>query len=232
MTPNDIYNKRFDKAVGGYKAEDVNLFMVAIGDYVQSLVSERDDLEDKLEILAEKLEEYRNDEDSLRSAIIGAQKMGDNLIKDSRQKSDIMLAEAKAKADEMIAEARYKAEIMLDDTRRSIQTEEYALESMKASVLKFRRQIMNMYEQQIRLVQQIPFDEVDVNPEPVRPSYLRSEQESDEPEEPVAVHEPVAALVYEEEREAASIGADSQEEQESRFGKLWFGEKYGLTRND
>jgi len=233
MTPNDIYNTKFDKAVGGYKVEDVNKFVIAVGDYVQSLLTERDDLEDKLEILAEKLEEYRNDEESLRAAIVGAQKLGDSVVRDSRQKADSMMAEAKVKSDEMMAEARYKAEVMLDDTRRSIETEEYALESVKASVVKFKRKIMSMYEQQIRLIKEIPFDERGVEINPQRPSYLSRDQEPvAEPEPKEQETEPEEPMREEEQNNTETLAEGQGKRRQSHFGPLLFGEDFNLTRKD
>ena len=235
MTPNEIYNTRFDKAaVGGYKAEDVNRFVIAVGDYIKELEAERNDLEDKLEILAEKLEEYRADEESLRSAILGAQKMGDSVVRESRQKSDIMLTEAKSKSDEMLAEARYKAEVMLDDARRSIETEEYALEKIKASVVKFKRKVMSMYEQQVRLIQQIPFDESGVELEPARPAFMNRTPEPVEYKAEEA--EQTEQLEYEEEYSEEVMEEVQEERATTRFKdenlKSWFGEDHSLTRKD
>ena len=81
LTPNDIANKKFDKAMGGYRIDDVEAFLSQVSDTVIALYEDKKNLEEKIEILAEKLEEYRADEDSLRNALLGAQKLGDSVIR-------------------------------------------------------------------------------------------------------------------------------------------------------
>lgn len=44
---------------------------------VEALNREKQDLQKKLEVLADKLVEYRNDEDSIRTALLSAQRLGD-----------------------------------------------------------------------------------------------------------------------------------------------------------
>lgn len=93
MTSKDIASKKFEKAkgFGGYKIDDVEDFMDRVAEYVEQLENEKRDMEKKLAVLADKLEEYRADEDSLRTALLGAQKLGDSVIKESKTKAEIIL---------------------------------------------------------------------------------------------------------------------------------------------
>ena len=101
MTSKDIAAKNFEKAkgFGGYKIDDVEDFMDRVAEYVEQLENEKLDMEKKLAVLADKLEEYRADEDSLRTALLGAQKLGDSVIKESKTKAEIILRDASIKAE-------------------------------------------------------------------------------------------------------------------------------------
>ena len=118
LSYNDIISYKFEKAGfgGGYRAEDVDKFTMRIAADYQKLEQEKAELEQKLMALAEKVEEYREDEESLRAALLGAQKLGDSIIRESKQKSEAMLASARAEADHLV-----------DGARRQIEREQGAL---------------------------------------------------------------------------------------------------------
>ena len=63
MTSKYIASKNFEKAkgFGGYKIDDVEDFMDRVAEYVEQLENEKLDMEKKLAVLADKLEEYRAD---------------------------------------------------------------------------------------------------------------------------------------------------------------------------
>ncbi|MCL2068325.1 MAG: DivIVA domain-containing protein [Oscillospiraceae bacterium] len=234
MTSQEIYARKFEKAVGGYKAEDVNRFLADVGAHVEGLEAEIEDLQEKLYTLAEKLEEYRADEDSLRAAIVGAQKLGDSVVRESKQKAEIIITEAVKKAEEILIEARKKSDSASVELKRSMATESYTVERLKAESTKFRRQLLAMYEKQVTLVHSIPHDESAGLAEPVRPAHLAQaapaaaappEEDSPPPEEgklEFTVDEPGDA----------DDQSENDERPRRRFGTLMFGEDYDLVRKE
>ncbi len=129
MNISDIEKKVFEKAMGkSYKAEDVDSFKTEVVAFVKSLIAEKSDLFRKLEVLAHKVEEYKKDEESIREALLGAQKLGktvlaeanekaDTSIKDAEAKSKVILDEAQSKADTIVDEAQAKAQALSDKTQ-------------------------------------------------------------------------------------------------------------------
>lgn len=109
LTPENIYNKRFDKTrVSGYKTEDVDVFLEEVAKTVADLTAQNRELEEKIEVLAEKIEEYRSDEDNLKTAILGAQRLGDSVVREARHKAEVLINEAKAQAAEIVENAQSK----------------------------------------------------------------------------------------------------------------------------
>ena len=106
LTPETIASRRFDKQMGGYKQDEVEIFLQQVAAEYAKLLAEKEELEQKIEVLADKVEQYREDEDSLRSALIGAQKLGDSVIRESKAKADYIVREAKDKADRILENAR------------------------------------------------------------------------------------------------------------------------------
>lgn len=160
MTTNDILEKKFERAaVGGYKADDVNSFMVSVAETIEQLEKDKTDLQSKLVTLAEHLEQYRSDEESMRSALLGAQKLGDQVIKESKDKSERMIENASREAETIIDNARAEADRIRNDAKIQLDSETYALNKMKREVIRFKKQLMAMYKQHISLIEALPSEE-------------------------------------------------------------------------
>ena len=80
LSSEEIRSVTFEKALRGYRAEDVDAFFEQTAAGVDQLIAEKEDIEKKLYILAQKVEEYRADEDTLKSALLNAQRLGENVI--------------------------------------------------------------------------------------------------------------------------------------------------------
>ena len=76
LSSEEIRSVTFEKAMRGYRTEDVDAFLEQVAAGVDQLVAEKADVEKKLYILAQKVEEYRAEEDTLKSALINAQRLG------------------------------------------------------------------------------------------------------------------------------------------------------------
>ncbi len=105
MDANTISGKSFTEAMRGYKKEEVDEFLEEVAQEYAKLKSMNSELEKKLEVLADKIREYREDEDALKEALLGAQKQGRQVVEDAKEKAKGMIDEAQEKCDNMIADA-------------------------------------------------------------------------------------------------------------------------------
>ena len=95
FTPQQIDQISFSKATfGGYNMEDVDQFLEPLTEDYITLYKENALLKSKMKVLVSKLEEYRNNEASMRDAIVNAQKTCDQMVKDAEEKCKQMLTEA------------------------------------------------------------------------------------------------------------------------------------------
>ena len=101
FTPQEIQEKTFVKAVfGGYDMQTVDEFLEPLTEDYITLYKENALLKSKMKVLVGKLEEYRNNEASMRDAIVNAQKTCDMMVKEAEAKCAQMLNEANVTAAE------------------------------------------------------------------------------------------------------------------------------------
>lgn len=182
VVPEKFFEVEFNKAMAfGYRTEDVDEFVTKAIEIIKSLQEENQELTKKMEVLAQSLEKYREDEDSLRSALIGAQKLGDSILKDSRSKAEVILRDATTNADRIIEEAHARLER---------ETAEY--ERLKDEVTAFREGLFDMYKAHIDQITRIPHKEKPAAPKTPAPAPV----EEEEPMTPPAVRtqEPVLSI--------------------------------------
>lgn len=105
MEARDIIDKKFNKGLNGYKMEEVDDYLQEVSGEFLSLKKQNEELEKKMEVLADKIREYRKDEDAIKEALLGAQKQSNTVMTAAKEKSEKMISDAKEKSDKMIKEA-------------------------------------------------------------------------------------------------------------------------------
>lgn len=233
LHPSDIANKTFDKGMGGYKQDAVDSFLETVAKDYSTLLAEKEESDKKLEVLAEKIQEYRNDEDSLRAALIGAQKLGDSVIRESNEK-----------ADRILREAGKKAEFLIADAKNAISRQQNALMKMKKEVAKFKSELFENYKMHIELISRISdygFNEEE-NKKPINKEDNQEElQEQDQPLEEIQDEvtfddietppteddetEEINEIVFDE-QEAENNNEEVSVSAQTKYEELKFGENY------
>ena len=142
----EIREKTFDKTFGfGYRMDSVDAYLAQAADSMQQMLENNADLEKKIEVLADKLTEYREDEESLRMALLGAQKLGDSVIRESKTKAEIIMREA-----------TIKSEAMIESARRKIELERESLEKLQDEVAVFKNRLLTLYKQHLEMISALP----------------------------------------------------------------------------
>ena len=127
MTPQDIREKIFEKAVfGGYDMGSVDDFMEEMASELEAAQRESATLKAKMKVLVDKIEEYRASEDAMRMTLLSAQKLSSQIE-----------AEARARADKVVAEAQAAAARSLDGLKSETRREEARLKEAKESLARF-----------------------------------------------------------------------------------------------
>ena len=99
MTPQEVANCTFAKSmVGGYNMASVDDFLDKLTEDYAALYKENAALKAKLKMTVDKMAEYRESEDAIRSTLLVAQKTSAAMISEAEQKRNAMIGDAAAAA--------------------------------------------------------------------------------------------------------------------------------------
>ena len=145
LTPQEVSEHAFAKAsFGGYNMAMVDEFLdVLTADYT-TLYKENATLKAKMKVLVDKVEEYRSTEEAMRKALMAAQRMAEDLVKEAEQKKADILKEAEGEA------VRRKEEIS-----RELQAEEYRLQEAQKATAAMVAKIRALTQQQASFLDQL-----------------------------------------------------------------------------
>ncbi len=106
FTPQQIEEISFSRATfGGYDMQSVDEFLEPLTEDYITLYKENALLKSKMRVLVGKLEEYRQNEASMKDAMVNAQKTCDLMVKDAQAKCTQMLQDANQAAADNVRNA-------------------------------------------------------------------------------------------------------------------------------
>ena len=117
ISANDLREVKFQHEDDGFNIAEVESVIEQASDTIEAYANENKELYRKLEALASKIEEYRRDEDSIKSALITAQKMSDTIEADAKEKANKLIADSEAKSAETVSKANEQAEQTISEAR-------------------------------------------------------------------------------------------------------------------
>lgn len=140
LTAKEVRESTFSRSARGYRVDEIDEYLENVADTIEKLTEENRSLVKKIEILAAKVQEYREDEDSIRAALVTAQRSADSIIKEAnssvegqlaqakqdadaitqnaQSEADSVIAKANAEAEATLSQARLKAETLVDETKK------------------------------------------------------------------------------------------------------------------
>ncbi|MCC8195966.1 MAG: DivIVA domain-containing protein [Ruminococcus sp.] len=178
MNAKDIATKKFEKATFGYKPEEVDEYLKDVAIALSNATKEKEESEAKIIKLVERINEYRNDEDAIRDAILVSQKQGNKIIADARAEADKIIADAQAQRDALLADIsndcealkrsevekiavaikeendKMNAVVAASKTQTEMQTDK--LNKMKVEISDFKKKVLLVLNEQIRVVSNLP----------------------------------------------------------------------------
>lgn len=141
LSPLDIHNKEFTKSFRGYDEDEVNSFLDQIIKDYEITIRDRNELEQKVKELEEKIGHFSNIEDTLNRSILVAQETAEEVKSNARKESKLIIKEAEKNADRIVNEA-------LSETRQ-IYLEN---EDVKKQAKVFRTRLKMLIEAQLDLI--------------------------------------------------------------------------------
>lgn len=164
LSVSDMKEVRFRRSnLGGYKTEDVDQFVDDAKRTYNKICGDNLELINKIKFLAQKINEYRENEECVKNTLIKAEKL-----------ADLSIIEARERAEEIINDAIERSEVILSDSKDEIKRQQGVLDQLKNSAESFREQILALYGEHIESINKI------VEPEEVEGFYEIVEEFVDE----------------------------------------------------
>ena len=168
LTPQDVRSVQFEKNLRGYRTEEVDRFLDKVEEQLTQSENEAEalrkqiaDLTAENQKLRQEMKDYEADGDMLKSALINAQRMGENVIRDANE----LLQKASDRADEIINEANEKK-----------LAEEREYDRVRLEVTRFKSDVLNLYRSHVESLSRLP-------------EFQKEEAPAEEPEESAAENE-------------------------------------------
>lgn len=184
ISSEDVRRVTFEKAFQGYRRDDVDDYLKQVAQSMDELAAQNDDLQKKLVVLAQRIDQYRAEEDTLRTTMINAQRLGENVIR-----------EAKQKAAEIIRTANIKAEDREQRSRDDVELAKQEIVTLKSEADSFKRSLIEMYRKHINLINKLPDYTPQPEDAPARPVQPAAEPVQAPVQTAAPVEQPVMAAV-------------------------------------
>lgn len=188
----DIKNITFSKSMGGFKPEEVDIFLDRVeADYLhfEQMLSQ---YQSKVEDLESQIENYKNSQNSIQNVLLSAQKLADQIVNEAKEKSEEIIRNAESnisvitaqekelatafeikaverksalekELESMIEKANMKAASITAAAQDSVDRQQVLFDKLKLEIAAFKSAITAKYKEHLGILQDIP-DTVEMDP--------------------------------------------------------------------
>jgi cell division initiation protein len=141
ITPLDIQQKRFGRALRGYEREEVDAFLSLVATAFEDLVKENMALREEGQRKDETIADHRGRERALQETLVTAQKASEEIREAARKEAEIALSEAELQAEKIVQGAHQRYLKVVDD-----------IQEMKRQRLQFEAGLRSLVESHMKLM--------------------------------------------------------------------------------
>jgi len=134
VTPLDIQQKRFHVAFRGYERTEVEAFLDVVREEMEGLVREVTELREFHQTYDERMRDYRDREDTLKSTMITTHKLVEDLRENARRESALMVKDAEIKYQQTLERAREERLRLESEILELRRRKHHFLEDMKKTI--------------------------------------------------------------------------------------------------
>jgi len=216
MTPQEVANCTFAKSVmGGYNMASVDDFLDKLTEDYSALYKENAALKAKLKVTVDKMTEYRESEDAIRSTLLAAQKMSTAMIGDAEKKRDELIEEGTREAKDQLAEVQKRIaeeerrlEAVRQHVDQQLELERKRLEAGQSVLRQFIRDVQAVCNEELAQLELLPELPVEESAPPAAAAAPAAAAVPAQPAEAEPVQKEETPPAQEEEAVAASAEAE------------------------
>ncbi len=144
LPPYELKNKDFSKIMRGYNPAEVDEHFNFIIEKYTELYRENDELERKLKTAYAKLDEIKSEEESIRNAMVNAQRASSKIMNEANDRADIIINTARKSCDRI-----------LSDFKKKIQEQRAVLCALNSAISDFKEKLFKLYNSHISYIEGI-----------------------------------------------------------------------------
>ncbi len=118
LTPLDIYNKEFKHSFRGYQEDEVNEFLDEVVRDYEALLRENQELKEQLSGVADRIEQYRKLEETLKNALLVAQSTAEEVKIAARKEAELIVREAEGRAEQIVQMSQQRSREQEEQLKR------------------------------------------------------------------------------------------------------------------
>lgn len=149
VTPLDIIQKQFSPARrGGWEPDEVRQFLEEVRESLEDVLKDNQRLKDEVAGRDAEIEELRSGEGDLKSTLLMARRLTDDIHRNARREADVIVGEARLEAERILLAA--------SDERREMQADIVRLRSARARLIADLRAVLEAYQQTVAELERDP----------------------------------------------------------------------------
>ena len=121
LTPMDIHNKDFKRAIRGYNTNEVDEFLDRIVSDYEKLFRENDKLKEQASFNEKEISQYRKLEKNLQDTLMMAQNTADEILASAKKNAEDLIATAQRNADELKTTSQRNADELTSTTTKTVE---------------------------------------------------------------------------------------------------------------
>lgn len=195
LSANDVRNITFSKQVGGYRREEVDVFLDKVEADYENYERTVRELNAKIHELENQISESKSSEGSIQNVLVSAQKLADSIVAEAKEKSEKIVDDAKCSLesfkarekelsgafdkkaeerkqsarealDKIIDDAKANRDAVFDASQKAVKKQAELYNRLKLETAAFKAEIMDKYKRHIELISKIP-DSIPTSPEEI-----------------------------------------------------------------
>jgi len=136
--------EKFSREVDGYNKQEVNKFIDDVIVQTEAVINRVKSQQDEIKSLKKELEHSKKIEETLKSALLNAEKASNDIKKNAIEESKIIIMDAKRNASHIVNDALLRAEKI-----------EIKADTLERNIIVFKRKLKLIIEQQLSVVDDI-----------------------------------------------------------------------------
>jgi cell division initiation protein len=145
MTPIDVQQQQFGKTLRGYDRREVQRFLDLVAAQLGELNKENIELKSDVRRLEHELAEHRDREETLREAMLTAQRAIDEIREQAKKEAQLVVTEAEVRAEKILHSAHARVTKLIDEINELKRQRVRAIEELRG-VLVTHGKLLDCYD--------------------------------------------------------------------------------------